>query len=496
MDDKEWKGASFKDEEDYSKEATEALAKLNATTAPVLLRARGGASKATTSSSGSQDDAAVVAAVRELLEPLFALEKVARLGGDTLSCQRVAVEILKIHRALKLYDTMMSVMLDLMKRRAQSKQVQAAMVLECAEVLKEPSLASGDPRVEVLERLAYATENKIHVELQHARFTAELACLHEAKGQKQKSLDMLSSLQVETITTMPRVEKLHILNTQIRLSLELDSVELIPTMSRKISHKALRREETLAEKLSYFHLMKDYFIIQQSYFHVGRCWLEIFLSLHTETQAAAKIQALRTAVIFYLIADYSTEKQLADKGECAAFSPETFFVDRAAALQGLCERFKSDLEDIPQLHTLVKRFNSIVLVRDKVKEEVERVCGTLPELQTFPDRQELLRNRCSEHDLVVVSTFYTRVPIQRLAELVGLTVEHTERFIMDMVANQTLYAKMDRVEGLVEFEARRNTAEVVEYWNDAVERCVSLLDDASHLIAKERMLVNVAHRTA
>lgn len=503
--DREWKGASFKEEEDYSKEVDAALEKINATTAPVLLRSSVAAGKAgilftspsSTPASSSESltsgcavDQQKATIVEELLEPLFALEKKARLGSDVISCKRVATEIIKIFRTLGLYDSMLTLMLTLMKKRAQSKPVQTAMVEECAAVLSDGSVAAtGIRREEVLERLAYATENKIHVELQHARFTAELAKVHEAKGQKQKACEMLSALQVETITTMPRVEKLQILNMQIRLALELDLPEHIPSLSRKISYRALAREEALQEKLHYFELLREFYTRNESYFHVGRCWLETFFSLSTATDE--RIQALRRAVVFFLIADYSTPKQLDDGGEFTAFSPDTRFADRAAALTGLCERFRSDLEDIPLYHSLVKRFNSIVLVREKVMEEVERACASDDALSGFPSRQDLLRSRCSEHDLIVVSTFYNRVPIARLAELVGLSEAYTEQFLMNLVGNGTLFAKMDRVDGLVEFEAKKNTLEVVEYWSDAVEQSVSLLDEVSHLITKEQMLANV-----
>lgn len=484
--DKEWKGASFKEEEDYSDVVNQVLESCNATTAPALLRSQCG---------GSASVEQKLDVLCGILEPLFALEKKARLGGDNASCKRVAVELLTIYRELGFYDAMLKIMLELMKKRSQSKLVQTAMVETCAVVLTNDLITDTARRIEVLERLAYATENKIHAELHHARFSAELAKLHEDAGLKQKASAMLASLQVETITSMPRVEKLHILNTQIRLALELDLIDHIPSISRKISYRALAREEALEERLHYFALMREFYTRNnESYFQVGRCWLETFRSLNPSTAARERIHALRSAVLFYLISDYSTEKEVEDACEFTAFSPETRFPDRTRALQGLCETYHRDLEDVPQFHSLLQRFNSIVLVREKVQSAVEQLCATDENLGDFPSRQDLLRNRCSEHDLMVVSSFYTRVPISRLAQLVGLSVEHTEKFLMDLVGSRTLFAKMDRVNGLVEFEAKRNTAEAVEYWSEAVERCVSLLDEASHLIVKERMLSNVQLR--
>ena len=61
MADNEWKGASFKQDEDHSAEATKLLDRINATTIPVLLRS---------------SNAKISDIVSELLE----LEKVASLG--------------------------------------------------------------------------------------------------------------------------------------------------------------------------------------------------------------------------------------------------------------------------------------------------------------------------------------------------------------------------------------------------------------------------------
>ena len=380
----------------------------------------------------------------------------------------------------------------LMRKRGQTKQTQSAMIAECATVLTDGSI-SKEKQEEVLERLAYVTENKIHVELEHARFTIELAKLHEAAGRKRSACDMLRTLHIETITNMPRLEKLEALNQQIRLCLELEDYDYIPSVSRKINHRGLSREEAHEQKLKYFELMRSYYAHKASYFNVGRCWYETYSTVKSTDD---KLAALSNMVVHYLISENATAKEIEDLAECTAFAPSTKMNDRVAALSTISEKLKSDLEDVPQLFGLLQRFNSIELIQERVSSEVEALCLTHPELAPFPERQKLLSNRCSEHDIMVIARFYSRIPLQRLAELVHLSPEHTEGFIMTMVTNKTLYAKMDRVDGLVVFEARKNTTEVVALWNESVEKSVALLDKASHLITKERMLYNLASQKA
>ncbi|GET88312.1 proteasome regulatory non-ATP-ase subunit 5, putative [Leishmania tarentolae] len=471
MADNEWRGASFKQDEDHSAETAKLLERVNATTIPVLLRSSN-------------------AKLGDIVAELLALEKVSRLGGDAGSTKQLAVEVLRIYRTQNELDLMLETLDMLMKKRGQTKQAQSAMIAECAVVLTDDSLAK-EKQEEVLERLAYVTENKIHVELEHARFTIELATLHEAAGRKRSACDMLRTLHIETITNMPRLEKLEALNQQIRLCLELEDYDHIPLVSRKINHRGLGRDEAQQQKLKYFDLMRAYYAHRESFFNVGRCWYETYTTVKGTDD---KLCALSNMVVHYLIAENATGKEIEDLAECTAFSPATKLHDRVAALSIISEKLRSDLEDIPQLYALLQRFNSIELIQERVSSEVEVLCQTHPELAPYPARQELLSNRCSEHDIMVIARFYTRIPLKRLAELVHLSTEHTEMFIMTMVTNKTLYAKMDRVDELVVFEARKNTTEVVASWNDSVERSVALLDKASHLITKERMLHNLASR--
>ncbi|CUF16078.1 proteasome regulatory non-ATPase subunit, putative [Bodo saltans] len=475
-----WSGASFKKIEDHTEATKVLLEKINATTVPVLLR-------------GTNQT------VTDLVEELLALEKIARLGGDVLNTQKLAVETIRIYRTQNEVEKMIDLVDSLMKRRAQTKQVQSAMVAEASVALATATSSSSQDetagssslsdveRFTLLTKLSVVTEGRIHVELEHARFVAQLAVIAIGEGRKREAADMLAQLQVETITNMPRLEKLGCLCDQIELSLELGDVIKTPMISRKVNYRALNRPDTVAIKIRYFTLMRRYYQQKEQHLLEARCWYEEFLTTPNDDD---KITALSNLAIMSLIAEHQSAKEVDDAAECVAFAPATLLADRKTALSVLLS-IKRMEHELSSIHSIVTAFSGAGLIRTKIATELQVLCANHPMLGEFPARQTHFYNRASEHDLLVVATYYTRVRLDRLSKLVGLSPDHTERFVMTLVADKSLYAKMDRLEGLIVFQRQLNCADVVKEWNANVEKCVGLVDRAAHLVVKERMLHNL-----
>lgn len=499
----EWKSASWKQEEDHSDAAAAALEKVNATTVPVLLLS-------------SADP------LETLLEELLAVEKKARFGGDTLSTQRCAVEVVKILRTLGKHDQMMDSLSVLMKKRGQMKQVQSAMLNEAAEALNAPEL-TREAKLTLLQRLKHEAEGKLHVELEHARYTMQLANMlvdrqpsesadaHHAN--KRLASDMLHGVQVETITNMPRLEKIESVLMQLQLALDLEDSNRTQMLSRKMNPRALAKPDTREHKVRYFKLMAQHYERQQAFFVMARCWHEIFLAIPNPEDAPAasqaneddanavafggttRTEALSNTIVLVLLAGHATPKEIDDLAECTAFSKQSSQTDRTAWLKVLAD--SRDVEnDCPSLHRLVKSFVDVELLRQQLHGTIEALAAEHPMLKGREERRLALHERLSEHDVMVASKYYKRVRLARLAALVGLTDEATEAFIMKLVSSDAIYAKIDRIDGVVVFERQANPVDVAKRWNGSVERMATLVDRACHLVAKERMLLAVAGNAA
>lgn len=61
---------------------------------------------------------------------------------------------------------------------------------------------------------------------------------------------------------------------------------------------------------------------------------------------------------------------------------------------------------------------------------------------------EDLHKRVVEHNIRVISTYYTRVTMVRLSELLELKQEEAETFVCDLMSKKSIFAKIDRPKGM------------------------------------------------
>ena len=70
-------------------------------------------------------------------------------------------------------------------------------------------------------------------------------------------------------------------------------------------------------------------------------------------------------------------------------------------------------------------------------------------------RHKDLRLRVTEHSVMVVAKYYTRVTIKRLSELLDLPAADAEKQLSELVVSKAICAKVDRPSGLIVFGKRK-----------------------------------------
>lgn len=530
----EWKSASWKQEEDFSKETTALLATVNHKEVPVLLRS-------------------TTRPLADYIQQLLDLEKKARFGGDIQSARKLAVEAVRIYRVLGKIQDMLELVDSLMRKRAQSKTVQTALIAEASFALGDGAIypetttppegsdekdahavtdntgggspLRGDAYKDLLQSLKSQTEGKIHLELEHSRLTFRLAMLAVDNNNKREASDLLVGIQVETVTNMPRLEKIQNVLFQLRIAMDLGDDGRFIVLSRKLNPRALAKDDTRALKMQYFSSMAAYYEKHSQWLPMARCWYEIFQVLsHSSDSAAPAVakmpsaflefvlnnnnnnssssSALSTAglcrsltltgaisntALLCLMAPHITNKDLDDQQEFCAFAKSTHFQNRLDLLK-ILEKERALETEVELMHKLLKTFLSEELIRVASAPSITDLGKHHPLLANFPERREALSARLSEHDLLVISKFYSCAKIERLAELVGLTAERTESYIMALVDAGELFARFDRVDGVLMFEQANKPASLLTEWSKQVEVTAALVERAAQLISKERMV--------
>jgi 26S proteasome regulatory subunit N5 len=106
-------------------------------------------------------------------------------------------------------------------------------------------------------------------------------------------------------------------------------------------------------------------------------------------------------------------------------------------------------------------------------------------------RWQDFRKRVIEHNVRVIAKYYTRITFARLTALLDLPGAETEKYISDLVVSKTIYARIDRPAGVVNFEKTRDADEVLNEWSGNMKSLLGLLERIDHLITKEEMMARI-----
>ena len=96
--------------------------------------------------------------------------------------------------------------------------------------------------------------------------------------------------------------------------------------------------------------------------------------------------------------------------------------------------------------------------------------------------------RVVEHNIRIMATYYTRITLKRMAQLLFLTESETEDFLSAMVVNKTVEAKTDRLDGVVNFVKHQDPNDMLNNWSHSISELLSLVMKTTHLVNKEEMV--------
>jgi len=368
------------------------------------------------------------------------------------------------------FDMLGEYVILLTKRRGALKLAVTKMVQKACECLeKAPDMATT---LKLIDTLRTVTAGKIHVEIERARLTSKLAKLREADGDIAGAATVLQELQVETYGSMDRKEKIEFILEQMRLSLANNDHIRTGILSKKISARAFTKEDFQELKLKYYDIVIKVALFEKKYLDVCKYYRQIFDTPKVQEDAAECAKVLKATVVFLALSPYDNE--------------QSDLVARVAV--------EKKLADVPEYKALLQSFITQEIMP---WTKVEAGAGPMLRGSGFFDegseegakRYDDLRRRVVEHNIRVMSKYYSYVQMTRLASLLELPEDQVETFLSDLVVSKTVYAKIDRPKGIVSFRKTQTPDSVLQDWSSEATQLMVHVDRATHLIEKE--LVNV-----
>ncbi|KAK7269530.1 hypothetical protein RIF29_22261 [Crotalaria pallida] len=428
------------------------------------------------------------------IEQLLHVEKQMRLAGDVAGTRKAATDILQLCFEARAWKTLNDQIVLLSKRRGQLKQAVTAMVQQAMQYIDETP--DVETRIELIKTLNSVSAGKIYVEIERARLVKKLAKIKEEQGLIAEAADLMQEVAVETFGAMAKTEKIAFILEQVRLCLDRQDYVRAQILSRKISprvfdadtSKEKRKpkegdnvvEEPAADipsllelKRIYYELMIRYYSHNNDYLEICRCYKSIYEIPSVKENPSEWIPILRKICWYLVLAPHDPMQ--------------------SSLLNSTLE--DKNLSEIPNFKLLLKQIVTMEVIQwttlwDTYKTEFEN--ENISGKSLGEKAAEDLRQRIIEHNILVVSKYYARITLKRLAELLCLSVQEAEKHLSDMVVSKALVAKIDRPMGIVCFQTIKDSNDVLNSWAANLEKLLDLVEKSCHQIHKETMVHKAA----
>ncbi|KAK5584173.1 hypothetical protein RB653_005781 [Dictyostelium firmibasis] len=401
----------------------------------------------------------------EAIENLLVTEKQCRQAEDSPSTSKIAVEIIKLCYEAGRLDLLNEKLVLISKRRGQLRPAIKAIVQE--SMIYVDQITDMKQKLELIDTLRTISDGKIFVENERARLTKTLSKIKEDEGDIASAAKILQDLQVETYGTMDKREKITFFIDQMRICMNNKDYIRAQLIGNKVNRKTLGEVENQDLKIDYFKQMIRYFSHSANYIEIARCYLSIYDTPSVEKDTAQLHQTLKYICIYVILSATSNEQ---------------------SDLLNRVYEFKP-LTDIQNYKDLLNQFKTLELIRWSTFHELNK-----PELdsqsvfKTEPNAWDDLRKRVIEHNIRVISTYYQKISTARLAELLDLSLDESEKFVSDLVSSKTIFAKIDRPAGIATFTSSNDPNKVLNAWANNITSLLDLVEKTNHLVQREFML--------
>lgn len=417
--------------------------------------------------------------LKEAMDILLSLEKQTRTGADTHSTGRILVTIVKLCFEAGDMDLLNEQIVSLTKRRSQIKQAVTKMIQECCNYVD--LIEDKDVKLKYIETLRTVTAGKIYVEVERARLTLKLAHMKEADNKVDEAANILQELQVETYGSMEKKEKIEMNLEQMRLCLAKKDYIRTQIISKKINTKFFDDPEVHELKYKYYALMIQLDQAEDSYLNICKHYMAILNTKAIQDDVQKRASVLKNCVVYIILAPYDNE--------------QSDLINRL--------KLEKHMNDIPHYLEILKLFTTWELINwsawEQSVSELLRNGNNSSELESQPTgvfsnnesgnkKWTDLKNRVVEHNIRVMAKYYSKITLKRMSELLGLSSNETEEALSALVVSKTIWAKIDRSVGIINFEQSKDPNEVLNDWSNNIDSLMNLVGKTNHLISKEEMI--------
>ena len=421
------------------------------------------------------------------LKKLIDEEKVTRLENEFEKNRTLTKQILETLHNRNDFPNFLKLFEYLTQRRNQSRESIISMVKYCINDIL-PNLNNTKDSSDLLNTIIRVTEGKIFVEYEYSQAIRKMTEIYLMDNNIEEAAKLIQDVQIEAFGSLESDYKIDYILFQMQVLIEKGDYIRTLIVSNKIKRNHLDDEGIELLKIRFFRLMILYHIHEKKYLEASKCYKILYDFVKSINDKLVEVEKDHKEIKPKIIDNYINVKKENDLVNLfenyvlylSICPPE---LETKNMLNELLLKYKKEL-DINKniLYIVEKRLSDEIILID------DNLFSRYKDFEIFKKNADLLklfRKYWIQHDLSLFEKFFGKIHIERISQMTKVPNDEIENEIADMVVNNYIFARINRIEKIVNFRKKTDHHDVLDNFNYDMDNMLKKIEETCHLINKE-----------
>jgi 26S proteasome regulatory subunit N5 len=308
----------------------------------------------------------------------------------------------------------------------------------------------------------------------------------------EEASKLVQDIQIETFGSIERAYKVDYILFQMRVLLKKGDYIRMLIVSNKINRKHLNEVGLEKLKVEFYNLIIQYYLHEERYIDVAKSYKVLYDFVKEINEKINRRDTIKEeTMITYngILRDLDISSLFTNYVMFLSICPPE--LETKNMLNELNLNYKKDLDRFPDMKAIVQT---------KLSDEVVQINGSfLVNYQNYEVFQlndgnhhgkkhsALFRKYFIQHDLNIFQKFFSQVRMSRISAMVGIEVHEVETELADMVINNYIWARINRIGQTVNFKPKSDHTDRLNDINYDLMKMLEKIENTCHLIHKENL---------
>lgn len=277
----------------------------------------------------------------------------------------------------------------------------------------------------------------------------------------------------------------------------LNKQDFIRTLivSNKVNRRHLNDEGLEKQKLEFYELIIQYYLHEDKYLDVAKSYKILYDFVKDLEKKLNSTNLKKNLEENYKQILASVNKQILFYNYVMYLSICPLELETKNMLNELNLSYKKDLEENSEMLKLValKLSDDVIEISDELLNKFKQYPIFLKdELNLQAEKHfKLFRKYLIQHDLNIFQKYFSQVKLERISSIIKINKSEVEEEIADMVINKYIYAKINRINSIVNFKPKQSANDKLDDLNFDLSKMLEKLENTCHLIHKENLKYDI-----